>query len=101
MRYRYLWTVHSAGKEIVYQESDLDEELLQQIAQMTGGQYFRATDTADLQRIYERIDSLEKSQIEITRYSEEIELIGWVLLPALMLVLAEQFLGQTLFRRIP
>ena len=89
------------GKEIVYQESDLDEELLQQIAQMTGGQYFRATDTADLQRIYERIDSLEKSQIEITRYSEEIELIGWVLLPALMLVLAEQFLGQTLFRRIP
>jgi Ca-activated chloride channel homolog len=89
------------GKEIVYQESDLDEELLQQIAQMTGGQYFRATDTADLQRIYDTIDELEKSQIEITRYSEEIELIGWVLLPALMLVLAEQFLSQTLFRRIP
>ncbi len=89
------------GKEIVYQESDLDEELLRQIAQMTGGQYFRATDTADLQRIYDTIDDLEKSQIEITRYSEEIELIGWVLLPALMLVLAEQFLSQTLFRRIP
>ena len=89
------------GKEIVYQESDLDEDLLQQIAQMTGGQYFRATDTADLQRIYERIDELETSQIEITRYSEEIELIGWVLLPALMLILAEKFLGQTLFRRIP
>ncbi len=89
------------GKEIVYQESDLDEALLQQIAQKTGGQYFRATDTADLQRIYDRIDALEKSQIEITHYSEEIELIGWVLLPALMLMLAEQFLSHTLFRRIP
>jgi Ca-activated chloride channel homolog len=89
------------GKEIVYQESDLDEALLQQIAQKTGGQYFRATDTADLQRIYERIDALEKSQIEITHYSQEIELIGWVLLPALMLVLAEHFLSHTLFRRIP
>jgi Ca-activated chloride channel family protein len=89
------------GKEIVYQESDLDEALLQQIAQKTGGEYFRATDTADLQRIYDRIDALEKSQIEITHYSEEIELVGWVLLPALMLILAEQFLSHTLFRRIP
>jgi len=89
------------GKEIVYQESDLDEPLLQQIAQKTGGQYFRAIDTADLQQIYARIDALEKSQIEITHYSQEIELIGWVLLPALLLVLAEQFLSHTLFRRIP
>ena len=71
------------------------------IAQKTGGHYFRATDTADLQRIYDRIDALEKSQIEITHYSQEIELIGWVLLPALMLILAEQFLSHTLFRRIP
>jgi len=89
------------GKEIVYVESDLDEALLQQIAEKTGGQYFRATDTADLQRIYDHIDALEKSQIEITHYSEEIELIGWVLLPALMLILSEQFLSYTLFRRIP
>jgi Ca-activated chloride channel homolog len=89
------------GQEIVYAESDLDEALLQKIAESTGGQYFRATDTADLQQIYDRIDELEKSQIEITRYSEEIELMGWVLVPALMLVLAEQFLSHTLFRRIP
>jgi Ca-activated chloride channel family protein len=89
------------GKEIVYRESDLDEALLQKIAQTTDGQYFRATDTADLQRIYDRIDALEKSQIEITHYSQQIELIGWALLPALMLILTEQFLSQTLFRRIP
>ena len=89
------------GQEIVYAESDLDEALLQKIAESTGGQYFRATDTTELQSIYARIDELEKSQIEITRYSEEIELMGWVLVPALILVLAEQFLSRTLFRRIP
>ena len=89
------------GKEIVYQESELDEALLQQIAEKTGGQYFRATDTADLQRIYDRINALEKSKIEITHYSEEIELMAWVLLPALLLLLSEQILSHTLFRRIP
>ena len=89
------------GQEIVYQESQLDEGLLQKIAQQTGGQYFRATDTADLQRIYDHINQLEKSQIEITRYSEQIELMVWALVPALALVLSEQVLSQTLFRRIP
>jgi Ca-activated chloride channel family protein len=89
------------GKEIVYQQSDLDEGLLQKNAQKTGGQYFRATDTADLQRIYDHINQLEKSQIEITRYSEQIELMMWALVPALALVLSEQALSQTLFRRIP
>ena len=89
------------GQEIVYRESDLDEGLLQQIAEKTGGQYFRATDTTDLQRIYDHINQLEKSQIEITRYSEQIELMLWALLPALALVLSEQALSQTLFRRIP
>jgi Ca-activated chloride channel family protein len=89
------------GKEIVYQQSDLDEGLLQKIAQTTGGQYFRATDTADLQRIYDHINQLEKSQIEITRYSDSIELMMFALVPALALVLSEQVLSQTLFRRIP
>ena len=89
------------GKEIVYQESDLDEGLLQKIAQTTGGQYFRATDTTDLQRIYDHINQLEKSQIEITRYSDSIELMMFALVPALALVLSEQALSQTLFRRIP
>ena len=69
------------GKEIVYQESDLDEGLLKQIAEKTGGQYFRATDTADLQRIYDHINQLEKSQIEITHYSDQIELMMWALVP--------------------
>jgi len=89
------------GKEIVYQQSDLDEGLLQKIAQTTGGQYFRATDTTDLQRIYDHINQLEKSQIEITRYSDSIELMMFALVPALALVLSEQALSQTLFRRIP
>ena len=45
----------------------IDEETLTRIAEATGGRYFRATDTASLERIYETIDSLEKSRIEESR----------------------------------
>lgn len=60
----------------VYQnvEVKIDEELLQQIAATTGGRYFRATDNKSLQRIYEEIDELEKSKIQVAsiqRVSEE------------------------------
>lgn len=59
--------VHSAdGRVIGYQQQpvSIDEELLTQMADATGGKYFRATDTAGLQRIYEAIDALEKSRVE-------------------------------------
>lgn len=89
------------GKEIVYHESDLDEGLLKDIANKTGGMYFRATDTSSLQQIYDRINELEKSQVEITHYSQNVELAAWFLVPALGLVMGELLLSQTLFRRIP
>lgn len=89
------------GKQIVYQESDLDEAALKDIADKTGGMYFRASDAQDLQKIYDHINQLEKSQVEITNFTQHVELMGWLLVPALALVLGEQFLSQTLFRRIP
>jgi Ca-activated chloride channel family protein len=89
------------GKQIVYQESQIDEASLQQIADKTGGLYYRAEDTQGLAQIYARINELEKSQVEITNFTRHVELMGWLLLPALALVLTEQLLGQTLFRRIP
>jgi Ca-activated chloride channel family protein len=52
----------------------IDEDLLRQIASMTGGQYFRASDEATLKSIYDQIDQLEKTEIEVNvfrRYSEE------------------------------
>jgi Ca-activated chloride channel family protein len=89
------------GKQIVYQESDIDEAALQEIADKTGGLYFRAEDERGLAQIYERINELEKSQVEITNFAKHIELMGWLLVPALGLLLGEQLLSQTLFRRIP
>ncbi len=88
-------------EQIVYQESTLDEVTLQEIADTTGGRYFRAEDTAGLKEIYEEIDSLEKSQIEVENFTRYQELMGWLLLPALGLVAGEMVLRKTAFRKLP
>lgn len=59
--------------------SDLDEELLEQIADRTGGEFFRATDTASLQSIFDTIDRLEKSEIRFRSYTRYRELYHPVL----------------------
>jgi Ca-activated chloride channel family protein len=79
----------------------MDEATLQTIADKTGGLYFRAEDTAGLQRIYEEINQLEKSQVEVQVYTRYKELAAWLLVPALAVILLEMLLRQTLLRRIP
>jgi Ca-activated chloride channel family protein len=88
-------------EQIVYQESALDEATLQAIADVTGGRYFRAEDTAALQEIYDEIDSLEKSQVEVERYTRHQELMGWLLVPALGLVAGEMLLKKTILSKLP
>lgn len=88
-------------KQIVYQESVLDEETLQKIADTTGGRYFRAEDTAGLKQIYDEINNLEKSQIEVQTYTRYKELMVWALVPALFLFFIEMVLKQTVLRKIP
>jgi Ca-activated chloride channel family protein len=88
-------------EQIVYQESTLDEATLQEIADATGGRYFRAEDTATLKQIYDEIDSLEKSQVEVEHLTRYQELMGWLLLPALGLVASEMALRKTAFRKLP
>jgi len=88
-------------QSIAYQESALDEEMLQKIARNTGGKYYRAEDTAGLKQIYDEINRLEKSKIEIQRYTRYRELAVWALLPALFILLLEAVLRKTLFRRLP
>jgi Ca-activated chloride channel family protein len=83
------------------QESSLDEATLQQIAEITGGRYFRAEDAAGLKQVYAEIDSLEKSQIEVERFTRYRELMGWLLIPALGLVVSEMGLRKTAFRKLP
>jgi Ca-activated chloride channel family protein len=80
---------------------EIDEDLLTQISEMTGGQYFRATNEQRLQRIYDEIDRLEKTKIEVTtikRFSEEYWRFVWV---AVVLLVVEMLLRYTLLRRIP
>jgi Ca-activated chloride channel family protein len=88
-------------QQVVYQESQLDEDVLRQIAGQTGGLYFRAEDTAGLTQIYDEINSLEKSQVEIVNYTRYQELMGWLLLPAVLLLLLEMGLRRTVFRSLP
>lgn len=80
---------------------DIDEETLTEIAKITGGKYFRATDTASLKEVYRQIDSLEKTEMEETKYTEYSELFPYLLLPALGIFLLEVVLANTRFRRIP
>lgn len=87
--------------EIVYQESELDEGTLQQVANITGGKYYRAEDTAGLKAIYDEINSLEKSQIEVQVYNQYFELLAIFLFPALLIILLEIILRNTIFRKVP
>jgi len=87
----------------VYQQVriDIDEKLLQGIAQITGGTYFRATDTESLRAVYSAIDALEKTRIEQAGYREYKEWFVEVLLLALGVLMIEIVLGNTLLLRIP
>jgi Ca-activated chloride channel family protein len=94
--------IDAFGRErVVMQPSTLDEATLQAIAEATGGRYYRAEDSQGLRQIYAEINELETSQIEIETYSSYQELLGWALIPGLLLLLSETLLRQTLLRTIP
>lgn len=80
---------------------ELDEDMLQEVAAITGGKYFRATDTESLRDIYGVIDALEKVDIEEHGYKEYKELFGYFLIAALMVVLLETALANTVFLKVP
>jgi Ca-activated chloride channel family protein len=89
------------GQQVQYIEADLDEDTLQQIAERTGGAYFRATDAKSLRDIYARIDELEKTELELERYTDYEDLYAWLVAPALLLLLLELLLLGTRFRKLP
>lgn len=91
------------GKIVRYQPMlvEIDEELLQKIAGLTGGQYFRATDTDSLRQIYEQIDKMEKKEIETVKFEDWREMFPNFLLPGLACLLAAVALENTRLRRIP
>ncbi len=89
------------GKRYVRMPVDIDENMLQEVARITDGKYFRATDRESLQKIFAEIDQLEKTKIEVKQFTRYKELfVNWLALGLGVLVL-EIVLTNTRFRKIP
>ena len=80
---------------------EFDESTLSQIAQMTNGKYYRATDNNTLQSIYKDIDKLEKHKLEVKEYTRRSDNYTIFALLALLLLGSELLLRYTLLRKIP
>ena len=85
----------------VMADVEIDEALLKEIASMTGGAYYRAVDNEALRAIYDEINTLEKSEVQVTEYqSYEEHFIIWVVLGLLLLCLEFVF-DKVLLNRLP
>lgn len=89
------------GRQLVYQNVDLDETTLRRIAELTGGAYFRATDTQSLEAIYGRIDAMEKTAVKVKEYRKYTEQFPIFLVPGLIVLGIEVLLANTWLRKIP
>ncbi|MDR1155956.1 MAG: VWA domain-containing protein [Bacteroidales bacterium] len=82
-------------------ETQIDEDLLKNIAQMTDGLYFRATDNDHLKKVYEEIDRLEKSKISVQEHHKKSEEYLKFAVAAALLLLLEILLRYTVLRHLP
>lgn len=80
---------------------EIDEAVLNKIADTTDGEYFRATDNNKLREIYQKIDEMEKTRLDVKQFSKKKEEYFPFLLAALILLLSEILLRYTLLRTIP
>jgi Ca-activated chloride channel homolog len=80
---------------------DVDEATLQSVANETGGQFYRATDTDSLKKIYEQINRYETSAQSIEKFEQVEELYRWALFPSLALLGLWVLLQHTMYRRLP
>lgn len=88
------------GTQFQDMKVEIDEDLLTKIAQMTGGEFFRAVNNKALEEVYAKIDTLEKSKIEVTEYSSREERYRPYVLVAFILLMAEIILRRTLLRSL-
>lgn len=85
----------------VNQKVEIDEKVLKAISDMTGGRYFRATDKEKLKAVYDEINQLEKSKIEVMKHISYHELFLTWALAALGLLFTEFLLSNLVLKRIP
>jgi Ca-activated chloride channel family protein len=79
----------------------IDEGILKEIAQITNGKYFRATNSKSLEEIYKEIDAMEKTKINVSFYTKKTEHYLLFAVPSLILFLIAITLKYTTFRKIP
>ncbi|MBI5592561.1 MAG: VWA domain-containing protein [Deltaproteobacteria bacterium] len=89
------------GERYVYQQVDIDEDALKDIATKTGGLYFKAENTEGLLQIYNTIDKLEKTEVKTQTFAEYNELYPYLLIPAFILLGTWIVLTHTRFMRVP
>ena len=91
----------AGNSHLIMAPVDVDEKSLEQIANETGGRFYRATDTESLRKIYEQINSLEKTPHTMQRFERFEELYRWALFPAFGILIICTILQHTLRRRLP
>lgn len=108
-----VYTIGTAGKgraqistgdptqPVIYIDEDLDEPTLREIAGLTGGEFYRAKNHQDLEKIYSKIDTLEKTRFEAKTYTNYADLYLYFLAPALALLALLFILERTYFRTVP
>jgi Ca-activated chloride channel family protein len=89
------------GVQYQNMEVKIDEELLEDVADMTEGMYFRADNNKKLEEIYNEIDRLEKSKIDVTEFQKKHEEFLPLAILAIVLLILEIFLRNTVFRTVP
>ena len=80
---------------------EIDEKMLSEIASITQGNYFRATSNSKLEEVYQEIDKLEKTKLNVRQFSKRDEKYEWFALAALLCVLLEILLRNSILKKIP
>ncbi len=89
------------GRQYRNMKVEIDEEVLKDIAEITDGKYFRATDNNQLKQIYQEIDKLEKSKIDVKEFRKKSEEYLLFVIIAGVLLLIEVLVSNTLLRGLP
>jgi Ca-activated chloride channel family protein len=89
------------GKRYQNVPVNIDEDMLRDIAKLTGGRYFRATDERALREIYREIDKLERTKVNVEEYRRVAEMYGPWLWGALLCFAMEALLSATVLRKLP
>ncbi len=94
-------TDEKGREQLVTARVDVDEAGLKKVADVTGGKFYRATDTDSLGHVYGEIDRLEKTTRTLRSFTEKSERFTWLVAPGLFLLLGHLVLSATRYRRVP